>query len=96
MRLINADYVEKLLSEKAESTTCELAKQTLNTFVLIIKSIPTIEAEPVKHGEWLTNFDEQEGYCERVCSNCGGAPYYESNIKKEYKFCPYCGVKMDL
>ena len=28
------------------------------------------------------------------CSECGGEPYY-SNTIHSYKFCPYCGAKME-
>lgn len=52
---------------------------------------PTIEEEPVRHGEWVivdaTSYDD---VC--TCSECGGfAP--SGFIKSNY--CPKCGAKMD-
>ena len=60
-----------------------------------IDRAPTIEAEQVSHARWLKEYDYEENYSIHKCSNCGGEPYYESDIEKEYHYCPYCGAKMD-
>ncbi len=46
-----------------------------------IDNAPTIEADPVRHGEWFGT----------VCSACGESTsfYYDCT------FCPSCGAKMD-
>lgn len=53
----------------------------------LIEETPTVDAEPIRHGEWI--------YCEYsrgryigTCSLCG----YE---RKTDKYCPHCGAKMD-
>ncbi len=47
----------------------------------------TLEAEPVKHGEWvLGEFDIPH------CSECG-EKMLELAVSK---YCPFCGAKMDL
>jgi len=33
-------------------------------------------------------------YDHYACSNCGGEPWHGGNIH-EYKFCPYCGARME-
>ena len=47
-----------------------------------------------KRGEWREVYDHHENYAEYGCSECGGRPCYEENIRKEYMFCPYCGAGM--
>ena len=51
-----------------------------------------IEAEPVKHGRWIDNIDDNGVQCNawRKCSSCGGL-----NWSKKPPYCPNCGAKMD-
>ena len=51
-----------------------------------IEEAPTIEAEPVRHGEWKKRLNES------TCSECKFI--YYSN-KDEWNYCPNCGAKMD-
>lgn len=56
--------------------------------------------EPVIHGQWLAvkllddeaDFGEVDGV---ECSVCGGTWPSEYWAKTYFKFCPYCGAKMD-
>ncbi len=79
----------------------------LNTAIVVIENLPTIDAEPVRHGRW------EDG----KCTECGeDAPYteieeavydydWEENLRfshtethREYNetpYCPHCGAKMD-
>ena len=52
-----------------------------------------VDAEPVKHGRWMDNMDENGMLCNawRKCSFCGGL-----NFSKRPPYCPNCGAKMDL
>ena len=52
----------------------------------VLLSAPTIEAEPVKQGRWIS----KNGWIE--CSNCHSEPPNESNIESDY--CPNCGADM--
>lgn len=52
-----------------------------------LTDIPTVDATTVVHGKWTTT-DTLLGRC-CVCSVCGSCP------TMEYKYCPYCGAKMD-
>lgn len=48
---------------------------------------PTAEVVEVRHGEWKK---VSEKYPRYVCTCCN---HLYNN--KEYKYCPYCGAKMD-
>ena len=52
-----------------------------------IERQPTADVVEVMHGEWNTT-DTILGRC-CVCSVCGSCP------TMKYKYCPYCGAKMD-
>lgn len=67
-----------------------------------IDNAPTIEAEPIKHGQWVnvtTPLLALFGDCRYECSNCGYYLDYKPNIldgKKGNTYCDCCGAKMDL
>ena len=68
---------------------CHLDEQLFEKEVFDkIKNLPTIEAVPVVHGEWI--FDK---YTAKL-----GKPYRCSNCNEEfgdtYNFCPNCGASM--
>jgi DNA-directed RNA polymerase subunit RPC12/RpoP len=57
--------------------------------------LPTIEAEPVRHGQW--NCIDEDGGVYR-CSACGEEWYLEAGTPKEnnMNYCMKCGAKMSL
>lgn len=58
-----------------------------------IKALPSVEAEPVRHGRWETDgmpMDDGE-YLMTRCTVCGTAYEYGHNEN----YCGYCGAKMD-
>lgn len=81
MRLIDAD---KLIEEAAFLEGIPLQR---------IKNEPTIDAEPVKHGKWLTDTQEVDSCIK--CSVCGVEldKYIIGGDMPEYCL---CGAKMDL
>jgi NAD-dependent SIR2 family protein deacetylase len=55
-----------------------------------------IDAEPVRHGEWIIKPHGSYGQLRAFCSACGkhsGIGGIESNQRKP--FCPNCGARMD-
>lgn len=78
MRLTDADELLSLYEGEDENLRVSLRVVKEN-----IKDMPTIEAEPIKHGEWIGCSD---GTC--LCSRC-----LETNEPTNY--CPNCGAKMD-
>lgn len=63
------------------------AYRTVSDVVQSIDALPTVDAEPVKHGHWEWTDDPRTG--DFVCSNC-----LDHNIVRS-RYCPYCGAKMD-
>lgn len=90
MRLIDADALREDWLENGQN---EYVYDT-NAFLESIDEAPTIEAEPVRHGEWEPVLDSVRNLPTPVlsgwrCSECGR----RIDIHKE----PYCncGAKMD-
>lgn len=90
MRLIDADA----LKETVDNTLVKTIIYSINEGVDVVKMInaaQTIEAEPVRHGEWVYGED-----VDIQCSVCGKdaiTGYDCLQIRTPY--CPNCGTKMD-
>lgn len=54
--------------------------------------LPTIEAEPVRHGRWIERPNTKG---QVYCSECGTLEKITDNNFKSRR-CPNCGAKMDL
>ena len=105
MRLIDADALYKDLKQTAkiarewkEETQDEeikiRAEQSFGTFVecaLRVINAPTIDAEPVRHGEWCGEWERGRYMCS-VCK--AETDVAEIMGKPAYKFCPNCGAVM--
>lgn len=61
----------------------------LKDLARIVREESAADAELVGHGQWLTT---PTGWL--YCSECGGEPPCETNIKTNY--CPNCGAKMEV
>jgi hypothetical protein len=90
MRLIDADALKeraiRLVTVKYPNTYFK------GVGTREIDKAPTIEAEPVRHGEWIDTGIEEFGliYSGYKCSQCGFILY-----GNQTKYCPNCGAKMD-
>ena len=68
--------------------------KTAHEIANIVKYAPTEGVAPVVHAKWILNSFPGSG--EYVCSNCRRLEYFPSSVAKdEYKYCPYCGAKME-
>lgn len=95
-RLIDADALPALFDEEykktmkliseGESHLDNLAEGFTEAHQVVLKQ-PTIEAEPVMHGEWVS-LEADIGLF--ACSNCG-----HKILRAECNYCPKCGAKMD-
>ena len=69
---------------------------------LIVEDIPIVDAVEVVHGRWedgCAYFNGRKVYDSIDCSRCEGVLKIESETgeywKEKYKWCPFCGAKMD-
>ena len=100
MRLIDAD---KLIERcDIEATGGESFWRVMwQEFAKTVKDMPTVEAEPVRHGRWVETDETEEFYgFLSQCTNCGKLSLVYDNDPEvpEYgatHYCPNCGAKMD-
>ena len=91
MRLIDADKLE--ISKLAEFT--DLDGDTVPVYGVTAEEIvnaPTVDAG-VKCGEWIKKpcFPERAVY---ICSECASIAINAYLFGRLYKYCPYCGARM--
>ena len=101
MRLINSfAFKNRLLEERdrlfpktLQTTFAEAARHGMRIALRCMEQSQTIEAESVKHGEWL----------DTMCSNCQKVALLEEldgdigriTVYAYSNYCPNCGAKMD-
>lgn len=107
MRLIDADAYADKMREKQKACNELIYEAGYNsnqsnrnywegafaTFIeakLTLDDMPTLDAVSVVHGLWL---DSDLWFNTVVCSECG-EPVEDGEPK--FKYCPYCGAKMDV
>lgn len=99
MRLIDADKLHDCISDNySRMVLC-----TVEDVLKFIEDEPTVEAEPVRHGEWKTIvgenlIGEKKNFLE--CSICKKSNLTQLGniglgITTKYHFCPHCGSQMD-
>lgn len=90
MRLIDADEAKNYLYDHLDDLHMIAAQNAID-------EMPTIDAQPVKHGKWL------ETHCDLICGVCkweysdelpymsqrGYDSYYEA-----FAYCPHCGSRL--
>lgn len=92
MRMIDKDKIY----QKAMDIIQDKAGWKAFAIANAIGMAETIEAEPVKHGEW--NFNDAD---ELICSVCGNQDaidkghYGRGRMYNWSDYCPNCGAKMD-
>lgn len=106
-RLIDADALLKVVEDRYLSA-CAQAKPNarkngrgihygiaigMNFVRNVINELPTIDAEPVRHGWWVQGNIRPKSYF-RLCSVCKKLAYF-CGEGCSYKYCPNCGAKMD-
>jgi DNA-directed RNA polymerase subunit RPC12/RpoP len=63
--------------------------------IATIKSIPTADVQPVRHGKWI-KLDMHEHLADHKCTACGQECYVPICMGEPmYIYCPNCGARMD-
>lgn len=94
-RLIDADELKKDLKELELRTADEWGWQEMCDGLYqsqeLVDKQPTIEAEPVRHAQWVHLWSNKFR-----CTACERAIYVETLMgEPSYSYCPECGAKMD-
>ena len=100
MRLIDAEeYIAKAKELRSlydlNNPVFKIHRNTIDDCIDLVNVCSTIDAEPIKHGHWIT--DDSKVYLKHKCSECG----YKSEVptcmgEPIFTYCPICGSKMDL
>lgn len=101
MSLIDADEVLKIVEPYGTTHGTSLGRHSgvADAIYYEIAKLPTIEAEPVRHGEWITSEMTIDSGC-TSCSCCN-SEYYIGDLQALegdndfVMYCPNCGAKMD-
>lgn len=92
-RMIDADAFDKRIRLAVGSCEEELTedfKDGISTILEMMKTAPTVDAVPVKHGRWIYHPDWQaDGECGYECSECGMG----SDV--DYPYCMLCGARIE-
>ena len=98
MRLVDADAFKaegRELYREAGWDLREVHYSQLDT-ECNIDMMPTIEAEPIKHGRWIVRPVADWGASNTRCSVCGYEDFQPMVLKGiVHKYCPNCGARMD-
>lgn len=85
VRPIDANALFDALYDNEFQTFCPLDEVSD-----VIAAAPTLDYEPVRHGEW--EWDTLDVY---MCSACGGKSHVKEVIgRPDWDYCPNCGAKM--
>ena len=95
----NHDYIRRILAKAQFTGNFQDAYPTAQIHALI-DTVPAEDVQPVVHGKWKEEAYMRE-YDPRVtCTNCGETygvgGWTVSRFRREMKFCPNCGARMDL
>ena len=95
MRLIEADELrnrfQNLSYDDWNQGVSTSWAEAYSEFADMIDDMPTVEAEPIRHGHWEKLYTNNY-----KCSMCGSWWADDSDAYLiEFNYCPNCGAKMD-
>lgn len=92
MELVTKQKVKALFSPALTGKTTYTADEIL----LTLQTMPTVDAELVRHGHWVENNGRYGWYCSQCKKENNYAYHYNENnaIELQDHYCPYCGAKM--
>jgi rubrerythrin len=88
------DYIRRILA-KAQFTGNFQDEYPTALIHALIDDVPAEDVQPVVHGRWENQYPDLEPLGSLwYCSICG-TEYDELGFKPPWRFCPYCGARMD-
>jgi hypothetical protein len=94
-RLIDADAFDKRIRLAVGSCEEELTedfKDGISTVLEMMKTAPTVDAVPVRHGRWIYHIDDLfPAESTQECDQC----HEEQPLTCDDNYCPNCGARMD-
>ena len=99
VRMIDAELLTTNIAQIAKNCArSDAQKALIGRILFMIENMPTVEAEPVKHGRWiwLKNYRDCEGdiYSQYKCSCCDFVVGNAYSIEDMTPFCGNCGADM--
>lgn len=91
-RLIDADALKDDILKSAVMIDDRGIQTGYEIAIELIKKQPTIDAEPVRHGQWKCTYLPNGFLLEQTCSECGLT--FEEPSGVDYNYCPNCGADM--
>lgn len=92
VRPIDANALCAILEAKADMALVPEYKHAFLNVQATVNAMPTIDAEPVRHGHWIKVLGGN-GLVSTIrcseCDNCDNSYYIPGN------YCWFCGAKMD-
>lgn len=100
--MIENDFISRS-ALKAEAIEMEIFQpyggdgSCMGVTVGTIDCVPTVDAEPVRHGQWIDMQEDDATEGMWRCSACGFDGYFDIMTPRECgtNYCPNCGAKMD-
>lgn len=100
--LIRKYDVVKICNEQIWNGADDYYPISANQIAKKVKELPTVDALPVRHGQWIIRDNPGTGWYRVTCSECGEdvtstAPCigFFPNAKVVWDYCPYCGARME-
>lgn len=96
MRLIDVEKLKEAIQKNICQMSCDEPRgcsycKASDVWDVICEQ-PTVDAEPVRHGNWKVVKSSVHPYGNDVaCSVCG----FKMGSSFGYRFCPNCGARMD-
>lgn len=92
MRLIDADALDDVITRLNFNENWGITRGEYKLINSVLFEFPTVDAVPARHGKWYELATYEGCEVDLRCSNCGATV---SGFVQNYKYCPYCGARMD-
>ena len=89
------EFFESIEITVAGRTRAKAIGEVLQAIYNGVMELPTTDAEPVRHGNWIVWDEILAGIYHTVseCSECGFTT--DKMFREEMLYCPNCGCRMD-